>query len=583
MSAEWCPRILIIDDNPAIHTDFRKILCQASPDVSGLGAAEAELFEDGPAQTSAPDFAVDCASQGQEGLRLVQRALAEGRPYAMAFVDVRMPPGWDGVETIKRIWEIDPDLHAVICTAYSDFSWSEVIDRLGRCDRLVVLKKPFDNVEALQLAYALSEKWRLGQQIRHQIENLDRLVNARTHELLQANGRLKDEMESRAQTEARLRHTQKMEAVGQLAAGVAHDFNNLLSILLCHTEQLRDCAGREAGSQHALQQITQAAKRAATLTRQLLSFSRKEVVRKAAVDLTSVVQETLTMLGRILGEDIKVTMHSPPIHLPPIKADKGMLDQIIVNLAVNARDAMPKGGSLVIQTESCEIDESYVQRHPQARPGLYVCLLVTDSGCGMDAATLERIFEPFFTTKELGKGSGLGLAAVYGIVQQHEGWIEVTSQKEVGTTFKIFFPACPQVPLGKSSETTPPFAQGGSETILVVEDEIALRDLVSQVLRDYGYRVLQASNGKEAIDVWKSCQEQIHLLLTDIVMPGGLSGWELAKELNDLDTKLKVVFTSGYNDELSSGDEPRRTRGVFLPKPCHPRKLAQIVRASLDA
>lgn len=575
------PRVLIIDDNPAIHTDFRKIL-QSSLDVSALGAAEAALFEDDPAPADAPDFVVDCASQGQEGLQLVQRALQEGRPYAMAFVDVRMPPGWDGVETIKRIWEVDPDLHAVICTAYSDFSWSQVIDRLGQCDRLVVLKKPFDNVEALQLAYALSEKWRLGQQIRHQIENLDRLVSARTHELQQTNERLKNEMESRAQTEGYLRHVQKMEAIGQLAGGVAHDFNNLLSIVLCHVEHLRDCIGSDARCQPALQQITNATKRAAVLARQLLAFGCKQVVQKTAVDLASAVQETLTMLDRILGEDIKVIVHRPPSQLPWIRADKGMLDQIIVNLAINARDAMPKGGDLVIETESCEIDGSYVQRHPQAKPGLHLCLRVSDSGCGMDTATLERIFEPFFTTKEFGKGSGLGLATVYGIVQQHDGWIEATSQVGIGTTFKIFFPASHQFQPGTGFETTPPFARGGSETILVVEDETALRDLVSQILREYGYRVLPASNGNEAISLWKSCQEQVHLLLTDIVMPGGLSGWDLAKELSDQDTKLKVVFTSGYNPEMSRGLEPKMSRGVFLPKPCHPRKLAQTVRASLD-
>ena len=583
MNTEWRPRILIIDDNPAIHTDFRKILRRAPFEAADLGAAEAALFGDGAPRLGQPDFVVDSAYQGQQGLQMVQHAFDENVPYAMAFVDVRMPPGWDGVETIRRIWEVDANLHVVICTAYSDFSWSQVIDRLGYCDRLVILKKPFDNVEALQLASALSEKWRLGQQIRHQLRDLDGLVSARTYELQQANERLKDEMESRTRTEAQLRHIQKMEAIGQLASGVAHDFNNLLSIVLCHTENLRGSLGRDAQYHPALQQITQAAKRAATLTHQLLAFGRKQVVRKTAVELSTCVQGTLTMLGRILGEDINVIERFPTTPLPWIQVDRSMLDQVIVNLAVNARDAMPNGGNLVIQTEACEIETSHVQQHPQAKPGLHACLQVSDSGGGMDAPTLERIFEPFFTTKEPGKGSGLGLATVYAIVQQHDGWIEVASEVGRGTTFRIFFPASHQVRPASESETTPPFVTGGSETILVVEDETALRELISQILRKYGYSVLEASDGKEAIGVWKRCQDQVHLLLTDIVMPGGISGWDLARELSEQDRKLKVIFTSGYKSELSSDQRAGPEQGIFLPKPWHPCKLAQTIRASLDA
>jgi len=382
--------------------------------------------------------------------------------------------------------------------------------------------------------------------------------------------------------EAQLRHAQKLESVGQLAAGVAHDFNNILTIIQGYSDCLIARGQVDQTSRAALKQICDASKRAAALTRQLLTFSRKQVIQPKVLDLNAVLGNLANMLRRLLGEDVVLETDYVP-NLPRIEADTGMLEQVVMNLAVNARDAMPKGGKLWIGTSAAEIDPAYTSRHPDARAGTFACLTVKDTGCGMEPKTLQRIFEPFFTTKEVGKGTGLGLATVYGIVKQHQGWIEVNSTVGVGTVFKIYLPGVSvleEAAVEGSGEQGA--VKGGKETILVVEDEHMLRELVRDVLQAYDYNVLEANSGPDALRLWDEYDGKIDLLLTDMVMPEGLNGRELADQLKKRKPDLKVIFSSGYSSE-TLGKDFGQGDTVFLPKPYLPPQLAGLVRQSLDA
>ena len=385
----------------------------------------------------------------------------------------------------------------------------------------------------------------------------------------------------RLNLETQLRHAQKLESIGQLAAGVAHDFNNILTIIQGHADRLVARHEGQAFLVDSLNQISAAATRASSLTRQLLVFSRKQIMQPRVLDLNAVLANLTKMLHRLLREDIALKS-SPAPNLPPIEGDTGMIEQIVMNLAVNSRDAMPRGGGLSIATTVVDVDESYTHRCSEARRGQYVCLRVSDTGCGMSKQTLSRIFEPFFTTKDVGKGTGLGLATVYGIVKQHQGWIEVDSELNVGTTFHIFFPVS-RKPLDSmiGRPSSPTRVRGGRETILLVEDEPVLRELASTILKDYDYEVLEASFGEEALKIWNERDGQVDLLFTDMVMPGGMTGRELAEHLRARRAELKVIFTSGYSVDMMEQDI-RLSDTIFLQKPYAPPMLAQIVRTSLD-
>jgi PAS domain S-box-containing protein len=380
--------------------------------------------------------------------------------------------------------------------------------------------------------------------------------------------------------EAQLRHAQKLESVGQLAAGVAHDFNNILTVIQGYSEALLVQFLPDSPTLRPLKQISDAAKRAASLTRQLLMFSRRQVIQTKVLDLNAVLQNLANMLQRLLGEDIALEADYAR-KVPHIEADVGMLEQVVMNLAVNARDAMLGGGRLSLGTTSVTIDPAYASQHPDARAGHFVCLSVIDTGCGMDRKTLERIFEPFFTTKEVGKGTGLGLATVYGIVKQHQGWVEVTSEVGSGTTFKIFFPAVTRAVEAAADADAPEPVHGGQETILVVEDEPVLREFVREYLEGYSYRVLEAGSGAEALRVWDESNGEIDLLLTDMVMPEGMTGRELATQLKKRKPDLKVIYSSGYSPE-NLGRDFGQSETVFLSKPYMPPQLARTVRQCLD-
>lgn len=385
----------------------------------------------------------------------------------------------------------------------------------------------------------------------------------------------------RKRLEEQLRQAQKMEAVGQLAGGVAHDFNNLLTVIQGHCSLLLAGDQDKENSLESLKEIEAAAQRASNLTRQLLTFSRRQVMQMKPLDLNDVLGHLLKMLRRLLSEAIALEFQANHA-LPPIVADAGMIEQVVMNLSVNARDAMPKGGQLTLRTHLVDLDAQAAAANPEARPGRFVCLSVTDTGCGMDGSTRKRIFEPFFTTKEVGKGTGLGLATVYGIVKQHQGWTEVASEVGKGTTFRVFLPASPATAAKSLGTSTEPAMRGGTEGILVVEDDPPLRQLAKSCLDRNGYRVLEATNGVEAQAVWREHHHQIDLLLTDMVMPEGMTGWELAERLQAEKNSLKVIISSGYSLELFHAGAPSGRGIAYLAKPYEMTALAVAVRKCLD-
>jgi len=685
-------RILIIDDNPSIHADFRKILCPAKVDDRKLTGMEAALFEETEPAVQKVSFELDSAYQGQEGLAMVKKSLAENRPYAMAFVDVRMPPGWDGVETIARIWEVFPQLQIVVCTAYSDYSWEELRLKVGQPDNLLVLKKPFDNVEVQQLAHSLTKKWLLSIQANFQLAELEAMVERRTADLSQTNtllaateerfhkafhaspipsaitslieGRFVDanerllkligcsaeqvvgqlskkfllwekpelaeqwvdqlakneevretsakiknqkgdgydvlvslmpmslggqphallliqDISERLLLERQLLQSQKMEGIGQLAAGVAHDFNNILTVIQGHTGMIQLGLAEADPNTNSINQILIATRRATTMIRQLLIFSRKQVTQFREINLNETLANSVAMLAPLTGSHIHLDFQPGP-NLPAIHADDGMLDQVVMNMTVNARDAMPDGGRIRITTALVPVHRKATLLDPEDREGEFACLTFADTGCGMDATVLGRIFEPFFTTKAPGKGTGLGLATVLAIIRQHHGWLEVDSQPQQGTTFRLYFRTS-KLP----SETLAPVSGGklsrGCETVLVAEDEVSLREMLAQLLTKQGYTVLTARSGRHALEIWEQAHRKIDLLVTDMVMPEGIMGGELAEQLLAHQPGLKVIYTSGYSPEMAGKDISFLEGNNFMPKPYSIGEMAQFVRQCLDA
>jgi PAS domain S-box-containing protein len=383
------------------------------------------------------------------------------------------------------------------------------------------------------------------------------------------------------QLEQQFRQVQKMESIGTLAGGVAHDFNNILAVIQGYADMLKTDGDLSTQQLDFIEQINAATFRATALTRQLLLFSRKESLQLRDLDLSQSIKAMTNMLRRILGEDIQVQFKfaMQPLF---IHADAGMMDQVLMNLAVNSRDAMTKGGQLVIETSTAEFNESDAAKSAQIRPGKFICLTVSDTGGGIPPENLARIFEPFFTTKEVGKGTGLGLATIFGIVRQHHGWINVDSEVGHGTTFRIYLPRVEKMFPQNAEPPKLTSMPGGNETILLVEDDPSLRASVKITLSRLGYHVLETANGAEALAVWKQHGEVIHLLLTDLIMPGGMTGKDLSEWILNENPKLKVIYASGYSAEVAGADFKLQEGVNFLPKPFQSHKLAKIIRDNLD-
>jgi two-component system, cell cycle sensor histidine kinase and response regulator CckA len=689
-------RILVVDDNQAIHLDFRKILC--AEDKTETRAMETVLFG-APVGRQRLSYEIDSGYQGQEGLALVEKAQKEGRPYALAFVDVRMPPGWDGVETTSRIWKACPDTQIVLCTAYSDYSWDEMASKLTYPDRLVILKKPFDTVEVLQLAAALTEKYRLSLEARSKMSQLESKVEQRTKVLqktnedlhiqieerqratealreneqrfrllfrenplpmwvfdlktlgflavneaaLQGYGYSKEEMlamtvkdlhcaedtavlqerlseanarrpangfitrhrkkdgsvitveiSSRVITfngreaklalaydvtekkklEAQLLRAQRIEGIGTLATGMAHDLNNILAPILMSAGTLRWSLAPEE-QEKAINRIEVSVKRGAGIIQQVLTFGRGLNGERVAIHVGEVMEEVVRIIGRTFPKDITVASQAEA-GLWTVMGDRTQIHQVLLNLCVNARDAMANGGKLSLRVRNVMLTETRPALPVPAPPGPYLLLQVSDTGCGIALEDRERIFDPFFTTKEIGKGTGLGLSSVLGIIKSHQGAITVDSEVGMGTTFRVLLPATPEAVQSTEPYVPPDLPRGEGEAVLIVDDEPEVISGMKALLEQQNYRVLVAKNGLEALAVIHRHGQAIHAVVTDIMMPE-MDGVELIRVLRKLHPRLKIIASSGLGTEKGGSFRMEELEALsvksFLAKPYTMDKL----------
>jgi len=476
-------------------------------------------------------------------------ALRQGG-YDVILADFRLP-NYDGMAALRLVQEMGVDIPLIF-----------VSGTMGEDAAIEGLTKGATD-------YVLKQK-------------LARLVPAVKRALSEAENRRQRQRaeEARANLEDQFRQAQKMESIGLLAGRLAQDFNNLITVIQGYCDLLERKLPSGSPLLGELEQIRLVSKQAATLTRQLQAFSRKQIMRPRPINLNEVVTDMKNLLPRILGDDIELfTLLDPALDV--VKADPGLVKQVIMNLAQNSRDAMPRGGRLAIETENVTLDAAYASEHLEVIPGPYVMLTVSDTGIGMDTATQARIFEPFFTTKEPDKGTGLGLSTVYGIIKQSGGNIRVYSEPGQGATFKIYLPQVEEAAIPIQNAVAPAEFLQGQETILVVEDEDSLREMICQTLRSYGYTVLEAHHGSEAILLCARYKGPIHLVLADVVLPG-MNGAELRERLATLGRKMEVLFMSGYTEDTTALEGLSTAGAPFIEKPFKPNVLVSKIREVLD-
>jgi two-component system, NtrC family, sensor kinase len=524
-------RILIVDDNRAIHDDFRKILGQPPLQSSALAELEQALFGQAPARPRPEPFAIDSAYQGQEGQALVREARAAGRPYAVAFVDVRMPPGWDGVETAAQIWDADPEVQIVICTAYSDYSWEDTIDKLGaESERFLILKKPFDHVEVRQLATALTKKWDLGRQARAKLDELEEIVRSRTSAIREAHERLQRELAQRHRVEAQLRRAQKLEALGRLAAGIAHEINNPLAFVIANMQFVRESletGAADAEVRTALAEACVGGERIKQIVRDLKAFAQPHDESLAVVDVRPVVDFSIKMAAAEIRRRAQLTTQFDEV--PAVWAISGRLEQVFVNLLINAAHAIPPGRP----------QDNQIRVAVRAQ-GDSVLVEVSDTGVGIPQINLERIFDPFFTTKPVGVGTGLGLSICHSIVTAFGGELTVESEEGKGSRFRVGLPSA-----GRSAEAQDPRAPAlrlpDVARILLVDAEPAIAKAMRRVLSSH--KVETADSGLEALAMVR--ERRFDLVLYDIAVPD-LPPVDMYRRLQELGggAERRLVFTS---------------------------------------
>jgi PAS domain S-box-containing protein len=576
-----------------LHPEDRAAVRATAAEMPTLRTTKAEQFRSNPALGPIRyfDAIVECIRDGDGrptkagGIimdvterREAERALSESQARYRSIVETAHEGIWM-TDARERTTFVNQRMAEMLGYTVEEMQGRPILEFVDKESRAEVAQK--------------LERWRQRKQEVHDIRfraksGLDVWAALSTTPVLDAQGvyagalAMVMDMTERKRLEEQLRQVQKMEAIGQLSGGVAHDFNNLLTVIKGQISLL-ECSGpRDPETDQSLEEISKAADRAANLTRQLLAFSRRQVMQLRDLDINAVVGSMASMVRRILGEDVELELACASVPLG-VQADTGMMEQVILNLVVNARDAMPSGGRLRIETTRVEIDADTVRRRPEARVGAFVRLSVSDTGTGIQPETMPKIFEPFFTTKEFGKGTGLGLATVYGIVQQHRGWIGVESEVGQGTRFHVYLPAIEGTVLtGLTEEGEPEESARGGETILLVEDEAEVRGVARFALTRQGYQVIEASTGVQALELWAEHRARIKLLLTDVVMPGGIGGVDLALRLTAEKPGLRVICMSGYSPEMAGKNFALREGVNFLPKPFDMTTLTRVVRVCLD-
>ena len=548
-------RILIIDDDRDIWKAYRLVL---SPDRLHFESASAKINQllnegaDEQATDVAPYFTLSFASQGQEGYQMVEEAMMKLEPFAMAFIDVRMPPGWDGMETAIKIRQFDPNIELVIVTAYSDHSMEEIVRAVGASDKLLFLRKPFDPEELKQIARCMTSKWQIAKLMEHQHQGQQLL-------------------------EEQLRQAQKMESIGTLAGGIAHDFNNILSAIMGYTDIAMMRTQDNAKVQEDLDQIHKASIRAADLVRQILTFSRRGPREMHPLQISLVIQEALKLLRASIPTtiDIRTEINSEATVL----ADPTQIHQLIMNLCTNAYHAMmDRGGILGVSLTESEIDQNTTGNGKLA-PSRYVHLAISDTGSGMDQETKARIFDPYFTTKETGKGTGLGLAMVHGIVEDHHGRIEIDSQPGRGTTFTVSLPVTVRQSMQLAPSVLPPRSKN-HERVMVVDDEEPIRNLTHLFLTEAGYRTDVFPNGMDAWQAFSKTPKAWDLLITDQTMPG-ITGDQLASMVMTIHPEMPVILSSGYVPTMNADQAKKMGVSAFLQKPIDQKSLLNAVATAL--
>ena len=508
--------------------------------------------------------------QAEQAVRVSEkyfRALIENSQDIITVLDAEGNIRFES-PSIERILEYKPE----------ELIGKNVFDFIHSKDRKALLKVFQDGLQEagkqqkVELRFKHSDgSWRyfdaIGQNLLHIPAVQGMVINSR-------------DVTKRKLIEEQFLQAQKMESIGRLAGGVAHDFNNVLSIILGYSELLIAKMADNDPHKEPIEAIHGAGERASTLTRQLLAFSRKQILEKKVVCINTIINDFLKILGKMLGEDVELKT-CLEAEKGIIEADPGQIEQILMNLAVNARDAMPDGGSIIIETDDVSFNKDYSEIHSGVHPGNYVMLAVTDTGTGMNDDVMEHIFDPFFTTKEKEKGTGLGLATVYGITKQHNGQVYAYSEKNKGTTFKIYLPAGRQKIESNVVHHKTALLKHGNETIMVVDDEPLVRHLVVDILTPLGYQCLEVSSGQEALEIFKSYPETIHLLLTDVIMPG-MSGRELAEKLCIRRSDLKVIFMSGYTENTIAPQGVLEQGINYISKPITPVTLTQKIRSVLN-
>ncbi len=544
-------KILTIDDNRDNLTTLQAVLKDALPGCT-----------------------VSTAQNGHGGIEL-----ARAEDPDVILLDIIMP-GMDGFEVCRRLKadEILRDIPVVILTAIRTDRESRIRALEAGADAF--LSKPPDEQELIAQIRAMAKIKAASQLQRQEKDRLETLVAERTWELQQELAERKRAEEEKAKLEAQLQQAQRMESVGRLAGGVAHDFNNMLSVILGYAQMALEKTDPASALYGDLQEIHDAGVRSANITRQLLAFARKQTISPQILDLNETVESMFKMLRRLIGEDINLTWQ--PVSVWPVKIDPSQIDQLLANICVNARDAITGVGKITIETATVIFDAAYCSEHTGFAPGDFVLLAISDDGCGMDKEVLGNLFEPFFTTKETGKGTGLGLATVYGIVKQNNGFINVYSEPGKGTTFKIYLPRHSEQGGTSAKQREVAIQRGLGETVFVVEDELSILKLTAKMLEGLGYAVVTASSPTEAVDLAKQRREEIDLLITDVIMPE-MNGRDLADALLTIYPDLKCLFMSGYTASVIASQGVLEEGVHFIQKPFSARDLAAKVREVLSS